>query len=317
MATVTTPADERAGIPPPVLASSERPAGRWLRNWTDRLSDDDTMFEIVGAMTLVIVLLTMEGRWYLQAPGHVLCVGGLVFRQLRRRAAFWLVLTAVLVFGHAILWFSIDNHMYLITYWCLALGVAHLARNPAQVLASNARWLIGLCFLFATMWKLISPEYVSSDFFHYTLITDNRFGGFVSIVGGAPDNLGTSNLYRLEPFVTYDSPVDPVTLSDVPRIAPLALFLTWWTVVIEAGIALCFLWAVNRGPSRLRDAFLGVFLLSSYAIATVLGFGWILAAMGLAQSRRSPLRLVYIVAFLLLPVYAYLPFRSFYFRLFG
>jgi len=50
----------------------------------------------------------------------------------------------------------------------------------------------------------------------------------------------------------------------------------------------------------LRDPCLLLFLATTYAVATVVGFGWVLAGMGLAQSAS---RLPYVAVLLLIEAY--------------
>jgi hypothetical protein len=75
--------------------------------------------------------------------------------------------------------------------------------------------------------------------------------------------------------------------------------LTWWTLAIEGAVALAFL---SRGTSLLgrhRDHLLITFTVSTYLAAPVLGFGWLLLVLGLAQLRTtaSHLRILYVAAF--------------------
>jgi hypothetical protein len=62
---------------------------------------------------------------------------------------------------------------------------------------------------------------------------------------------------------------------------------------------------------RLRNWLLMLFITSTYPIATVIGFGWLLALMGLAQCNRRKGRaaLGYIVVFALMQIYL-LPWGS-------
>ena len=88
--------------------------------------------------------------------------------------------------------------------------------------------------------------------------------------------------------------------------------MTFWTVGIEGFVALTFLWPCDRGPSRLRDAGLLVFCATTFAAATVAGFGWLLIAMGIAQcapAKTGP-RLGYLGAFALILVHREVPWLA-------
>jgi hypothetical protein len=88
--------------------------------------------------------------------------------------------------------------------------------------------------------------------------------------------------------------------------------MTWWTVAIEGFLALAFLWPRDRGLSRLRDAALLVFCATTYAAATVEGFGWLLIAMGVAQCppERPRTRGLYLAAFALILFYREVPWTE-------
>jgi hypothetical protein len=59
----------------------------------------------------------------------------------------------------------------------------------------------------------------------------------------------------------------------------------------------------------MRDALLLIFCVTTYAVATVEGFGWLLIAMGIAQcgSTRHTTRLLYLAIFGLIIFYREVP----------
>lgn len=91
-----------------------------------------------------------------------------------------------------------------------------------------------------------------------------------------------------------------------------AFGLTLWTLACEAVIALAFLWQGRRDPTRLRDGALLLFLGTTFAFATVPGFGCLLAVLGAAQVSpdRRRARLLYVGAFLLVLSYRIVPWTS-------
>jgi hypothetical protein len=96
-----------------------------------------------------------------------------------------------------------------------------------------------------------------------------------------------------------DAPAEP------PRLRSLALAATWATLALEAAVAIAFLAPLGRRV-WLRHWLLLCFCATTYAIAPVVGFGWLLLAMGAAQcaphARRT--RLAYLGVFALLIFYA-------------
>ena len=88
--------------------------------------------------------------------------------------------------------------------------------------------------------------------------------------------------------------------------------MTWWTVLLEGAVAVAFLWLLERGVSRWRDALLLLFCVTTYAIAPVEGFGWLLISMGVAQgeSKQRKMRWAYLTAFALILIYREAPWAQ-------
>lgn len=90
-----------------------------------------------------------------------------------------------------------------------------------------------------------------------------------------------------------------MTLIVTEQVRRLAGVMTWFTLVMEGILAVLFL--VPRASARraaVRSVVLLIFLVAVYPIAPVIGFGWILISMGLAQlpigypKLRSPARVI-------------------------
>jgi hypothetical protein len=280
---------------------------RQLRDLAGRLVAGERVFEVAGVMTLVMTLLHLVSTPQLREVILIVAAAGLIDRRLLTRADYWFVLTGLFVLNHVLLWHVLDNHKWLLTYWCLALGVSRLQTDARAALSRNARWLVGLCFLFATLSKLLSPEYLDGTFFQFTLLTDRRFSGFADVVGGVSPEVTGANISALRELARAYGDSEVVQLRDGPRIASLALVLSYWTIAIEGAIAVLFLLPARFSAGVVRDAALILFMLSTYPVATVVGYGRLLAILGLAQTpnRLGLERALYLACFLLLPFYRF------------
>ena len=130
--------------------------------------DQADRFDLCAIMTLLLMLLYGGNALRLRVPITILVIAALIFAGLRRRPAFWLVLTLSYVLGNAPDWLRLDNHKYLMGYWSLAFCFACLSERPMKTLAFNARVMIGLCFVLAVVWKLSTPDFVDGTFFQFT-----------------------------------------------------------------------------------------------------------------------------------------------------
>ena len=85
----------------------------------------------------------------------------------------------------------------------------------------------------------------------------------------------------------------------------MASGMTYWTIAIESLVALAFLFPTRLIGSWLRHIFLMVFILTTYAIAPVLGFGYVLVAFGAAQVEENQEILTMAYAFCFAAITAY------------
>ena len=290
--------------------SRSRPSSalaRAARSLGERIAATDAL-DLALRLTLLDLLFQPVGDWTLRPFVLVLAGAGLLIPGWLRRPPLWLGL--VLLTGLRVIldWPLPDNHAYLLAYWCLAVFLSLLTRDPAQGLAFDGRWLVGLAFAFATLWKLGSPDYLDGTFFRVTFLVDPRFESFSRLVGG----MTLEHVEALRAALERHADGTGAALSgiELPRRLLLAeRFVTFWTVAIEGAVAVAFLWPLKRGPARLRHALLLVFCATTYAVATVAGFAWLLLAMGVAQCEREQriTRALYVAVFFLVLLHRELP----------
>jgi hypothetical protein len=258
-------------------------------------------------LTLLLLLLHPVGSGWLRPSILALAAAGLVLPGALRHPALWFALALLGAWRVVAGWPLADNHAYLLIYWCLAIALARLAPDPERALAWNGRALVALVFAFAVLWKLLSPDYLDGRFFRVALVEDRRLEPFATVLGG----LDRAQLLERRAFVArhVDGPALQGKVPPEPaRLRTLALAATWLTFALEAALALAFL-APPGGREWLRHALLLFFCATTYAIAPVASFGWLLLAMGISQcepaARRT--RLAYLGVFAVLIFYARAP----------
>ena len=258
-------------------------------------------------LTLLILLLRPPGEGNLRGMTWLVAAAALALPALARSAACWFVLSGLVAWRLVADWPLADNHIYLLAYWCLAVALCLLLTQPFAALADASRWLLGCTFLCAVIWKgLLAPDFLDARFFRITLITDDRFADLARTVGGLTEAQLTANRAALAPLPEGADVLDGPVLVEPPGLRWLGRTLTWAGFLLEALIAAAFL---SRWPARLhegRHLLLFAFAGLTYAAAPVAGFGWLLAAMGLAQCRgeQTAIRLGYVAVFALVTIYA-------------
>lgn len=257
--------------------------------------------ELALRLLLLALLFQPVGQRWLRPVVIAVAAFGLLSPRAFATPAFWGSLTALAAARIASSWPNGDNHAYLLVYWCLAATLATCAGERDRILAWNGRALVGLTFAFATLWKLaLAPDFADGTFFRVTLVDDPRFEAFAQLATGIDRDalLDLRALVREHNdgvFVPWpEMPAPP------PRLLAVADALTAATLAIEAAVALAFLAPLGSRISRARHALLGLFCATTYALAPVAGFGWLLLSMGVAQCEpeRARTRAFYLLAFL-------------------
>jgi hypothetical protein len=264
-------------------------------------------------LLLLALLLDAGAWWFVRVPVATLAALGLLLPGLLRARALWAALAVGVAWPLAWNWPFSDNHDYLRVLACIAVLAALGARRPAATLATSARLLVGLTFLFATLWKLaLSPDYLDGRFFRVTVLSDPRFENLAVLVGGISWPAWEAGESALRAAAAGRAGLAEAGFAEPAALRRLALLLTVWTGAIEAAVAAAFLWPAGRGFSRGRDALLLLFGATTFAFATVRGFGWLLAALGVAQTgpERRRTRLAYVALFVLIEVYRSVPWSE-------
>jgi hypothetical protein len=149
-------------------------------------------------------------------------------------------------------------------------------------------------FLFAVLWKLMTPEYMSGKFLEFFLLTDGRVAPVAVMLTPL-----TLTEFRNNKELLSQLPDAKFQLTSAPNVHALALWLTFLTLLVEGLVALIFLL-----PTKpvVRDVALTIFLVSGYLTVTVPSFGMMFATLGFAQTENQKFQLFYKAACILLPL---------------
>jgi uncharacterized membrane protein YhaH (DUF805 family) len=258
-----------------------------------------TVMQQASLLTVAVILLYGSSRWFVQIPIAILSLAALILPPLRTRAMLWLMIACFLLAGVAVGWTHEDNHKYLIAYWTLALACAASVPDSSRGLVLAARLLIGLTFGFAAVAKFTAPDFLSGDFFHYSLLFDHRFSDKLVALGVLDKASQQFNEVARQALVSPTSELQSIQFASNATVRHLASTLTIWTLIIEVLIAAAFLVPIRWRASRARDWLLLLFIVSAYALAPVLGFATVLATMGFVQCdpKRGGTRLAYLISF--------------------
>ena len=182
-------------------------------------------------------------------------------------------------------WYAVDNHQFLFAWWLLALFFALFKNeNPKEHLSFNARLILGIVMGVAATRKAIEPSFLDGSFFEFTLLTDPRFEEIPLFL--TDWNYGDLKSFRNQAVQSVTGflggQIQRKGLVIPENLPMIAIVLTYWTIVIEAIIAIAFLLPNRVYIAYTRTAFLGLFCITSYIIVPVTSFGIIMFVFNLA-----------------------------------
>jgi hypothetical protein len=274
--------------------------------------DQDGVADPVLTLTAIVLLLRPLDVWWVTAFVLTAACLSLLSRTVRRAPLTWLLVALFVGARIVVLWPLSDNHIYLLAYWCLAIGLALSSAAPAATLSSSSRWVLGGAFGMAVLWKaVLSPDYVDGRFFRVTLLTDQRFADAALVFGGLSRDQMAQNRAFLDPLPNGAELLTPPPFVEPPRLRAFAAVTTWSGLILEGLIALTCLIPLTRLDIA-RHALLLAFCITTYALAPVAGFGWLIATMGLAQCRPHQRLLLgaYVAVFILILMYSEVPWAG-------
>ena len=269
--------------------------------------------DAVLTLTAIILLLRPLDVWWLAPFVLAAACLSLLSREVRRAPVTWILVALFVTARIVAVWPLSDNHIYLLAYWCLAIGLALSSANPAATLSVGSRWLLGGAFAMAVLWKAaLSPDYIDGRFFRVTLLTDERFADASLVFGGLSREQMAQNRLFLEPLPEGAQLLTPPPFVEPPRLRAFAGAATWGGLILEGLIALTCLIPPRVRLDIARHGLLLVFCVTTYAFAPVAGFGWLIATMGLAQCRprQRSLRGAYLAVFILILMYSEIPWTG-------
>jgi len=280
---------------------------RWLSG-LERAAAETGRLELSLLLTLLLLVFHPPRHFYVNLPLSVIALVAILMPPLRHSRVLWFL--AALLVGAAAVghWQTTDNHKYLLAYWCLAIGCSLWTSDPGPSLARIARWLVAAVFSIAVLQKLLSNDYLNSDFFYFALLFDERFAGLARHLGGVSEFSSELNESARRALVNYDSVLTAVKLSSESGSLPVvATFVTLWTVLLEAAIGVAHLAPRRTWLARWRHPLLLLFVFSTYLFAPVIGFGWLMIILGVAQlgPAATRMRLVYLLSIVVLQAYKY------------
>lgn len=284
-----------------------RPAINAVRWWTG-LCDQLDGWPTLGLMTLFVLARYSSFGDQVQTIYACLLAVAILLRQVLHEQVFWFTVLLAAALPVANNWWVPGGHTFLLLYWICAVFLSFFARDQRGMLAVSGRYLIGATFLFAALWKFISPEFLDGTAMRYFMSTTIPIGITTQPVTGLTQDQLQHNIQTITSLLNQSSTLT-VPLIRPPNIALTAEVFTRLTQVLEVALAVVFLAPLPRHRVVWRDLALILFFITAYSVLPVPSFAVLLACIGFASASSPVTRAFFVLAFFLWQLIT-LPFGS-------
>ena len=225
---------------------------------------------------------------------------GILFNDVRYSKIFWIIQTICYFLWLIAHWQSVDNHRYLWGYWLISICVALYTKKPTLSIRISSQYLIAGCMLFASIQKLISPDFLSSSFFHFSIITDFRFGFIGNIIQTDLNAIIMENNNTLE-LVKANVKAYKLNLGP-PIIQIISKYITWYVIFIESLLAILFL--IPRKKYYYWQHWVLLMFSTLYFLLPIKGFAFTLLIMGFTLLKKADVKLKSIYFFYFIYIFS-------------
>lgn len=266
------------------------------KNSIESLLDSVDVWRTLCLMTL-FTLLTFTGlNKQIEMIYGCIFIFAAIFRSVLNRELFWFIVVLLVLIPSVIDWWSLGGHAFLLLYWIIAIFLSFFSKDRLYFVSKAGQYLIGCTFLFAAIWKFISPEFVSGDVMKYFMTTTVPMGVTTSPFTDLDRHSLSINIDNISQLLAQDTTrtIKLVGRFNVDR--PAAIF-TIITQFIEVMIAIAFIIPMPRQWSIIKEILLVLFFLTAYIIMPVPGFAVLFSCIGFVFSKSIYAKLFFLIAF--------------------
>ena len=240
--------------------------------------------QVLGA-TLALCAFHGFADEFFGAIATTAIVIALLFPSFLSSPKFWLPILAAAIPSVAVYWYLIDNHKYLLFYWVIVVSLCSFIKEDSSFLKITgecARLLMLLTMAAAVLQKTISDSYLSGEMFSYLLLTDDRFFFWSKLFSCVTQQelIYNSEMLKQAGLAISNAQALEFQLKGWECIQPVAQYFTWLNYLDQALLSLLVLFK-RFDQSFFKHALIMLFIIGTYLVAPVYGFGWTLCIFGM------------------------------------
>lgn len=251
------------------------------------------------ASLLLLVMLTIYSvlkavdNW--QWKVAVICIGILswfLYKDRYKHPVIWLVLFTVLLIDLYFDYFTVANHHFMFVLMVGAV-ISYNYHQRKDILFINIQWLLVLVIAASVLQKLMSPQFMSGDFYYFMMNRGFLFQSFMNVVPGSVEIINSNDdlfasLKKSDPNLGLT-----ITFRDVvPNLGVICQVFAWTTIAMELLVASALLLKPKKTWTHLLLILMIIGILCT-RIET--GFMALLAICGLMLSEKGFLKGIYVI----------------------
>lgn len=266
-------------------------------NWNSikkTLSDGSGLgLYLLFIFTTVYIILT--GGDHRKIKLAFICVGlflVVLFVKKITQPLLWYIFLAILICDLICDYFVRANHHFLLIYVTL-LVIIYLHNSRLEDLMTNIKLLLVIVLVCSGIQKLVSPQFLSGDFYYYMINTGSFFKPILYFNQDMNDIVASNKAQISELGKLNPNASNSVILKDVfPNQASISRVYAWFSICMELMTGLFFLWK----PKHLCTHILFILLIMGIFFTRLeTGFMGLLAITGIWLTDNYKIRAIYTV----------------------
>ncbi|HUH27111.1 hypothetical protein [Gelidibacter sp.] len=253
------------------------------------------------ALANQLLILILAAYVFIMAEEHrrwkipVLFIGLLSWffvRHKNKHPIIWITFFVLLAVDLCFKYFWVANHHFMLMFMVLSVLIYSYHKRP-DILLTNIQILLVIVVLTSVVQKLMSPQFMSGDFYYYMT---NRGALFRNFINFFPEKLeivksnskSVFDLHALDPNLE-----DHIVFKNVlPNLGSISIIFVWVTVVIELVVAIALLF---KPKSLWTHLFFAAMILGILCTRFETGFMALLSIGGLYLCKNLYLQLLYVL----------------------
>lgn len=204
----------------------------------------------------------------------------------------WYIFLTILISDLICDYFVRANHHFLLIYLTI-LVIIFLYNSRLDDFIANIKLLLVIVLLFSGIQKLLSPQFVSGEFYYYMINTGQFFKPILYVNQEISDIVLANKAHIAELGKLNPNASDIVTFQNVaPNLDVICQVYAWFSIVMEIFVSLLILWKPKHSFTHVLFIFL---ILGIFFTRLESGFMAVLAICGIWLTDNYKVKAIYTV----------------------